>query len=547
MARLAARPTVQAPPVTLEDHRKLLIELSVHQAELEIQNEELMRSQGALEDANERFVDLYDFAPIGYFTVDRSGTLRGGNLRGARLFGADRETLPGRQLDGFFPSEARLDLAAFLAAVHLGKQPAPFELPAVGAGERPLWLRIEGVRSEFGAECRLAVSDVTEQRRVATEAAAVEGQLRQAQKIESIALLVGGVAHDLNNILTPIVAHAELALEGLPPGATAGDDLGQIRLAAGRAADLVQRLLVIGRKQAPGEPAPVSLGPLVKETLKFLRATLPATIELSARVDPTCGPVLADLSEVHQVILNLCTNAAYAMKKSGGVLSVAVERGGTALGGPTVRLLVSDTGGGIPEALLDRIFEPYFTTKPVGQGSGLGLAVVRGIVRDLHGEIHVRSREGEGTTFEVLLPELRTASAPAAAGESSVPRGAGEHVLVVDDEPAIVRVVTRILTALGYRATGVSGGAAALAAFEADRTGFDVLFTDFTMPRVTGLGLIDQLRLHRPGLPIVLATGHADGVDRHVAAEHGVAAFITKPFTTRLVAEAVHKALGEKR
>jgi len=407
--RAVARVNLKVPdgalPTSLEDLRRLLHELYVHQAELELQNEELVQARGELEVASEKYADLYDFAPVGYLTLDRAGVIRASNLRGASLLGVTRSTLPGNRLERFVRPEGRATLAAFIEAVFLGERPASCELPALGADDERRYLRVEGSLSDQGGECRLAVSDVTEQRRATDELARVEGEVRHAQ-IEAIGLLVGGLAHDLNNILTPIVAHAELAVGEVEVSSPAHDDLLQIRTAAGRAADLVQQLLVIGRRKKAGDLAPVDVGALAKETVTFLRASVPSTIDLRVHVDPGCGLVLADLSQIHQVLLNLCTNAAYAMSERGGVLAVTVEQAGEALGAPSLRLLVEDTGRGMSPALLARIFEPYFTTKPVGQGSGLGLAVVRGIVAELRGEITVRSKEGEGTTFEVLLPMM---------------------------------------------------------------------------------------------------------------------------------------------
>ena len=245
----------------------------------------------------------------------------------------------------------------------------------------------------------------------------LEAQLRQAQKMEAIGTLAEGIAHDFNNILTPVMAHADLALMQMNEHDPVREHVKELLTAAERAAELVRQILVISRKGIDGPPVPIPFGSLVNEVAILLRASLP-TIDIRVEVDPACGPVMGDVSQLHQMILNLCTNAGYAMREKGGTLSLSLDRTGDEQDGQWVRLTVRDTGEGIPPKVIGRIFEPYFTTKPVGKGSGLGLAIVHGIVTRFGGRIRVESTPGEGTRFEVSLPVF---SAQDASPRSSAP------------------------------------------------------------------------------------------------------------------------------
>lgn len=407
--RLRENPPKATPPQTAPDLTRLVHELQVHQVELELQNEELCRAKNALEASNARYADLYDFAPVGYFTLDREGLLLEANLRGAGLLGMERPRLAGRRFGDFVGAEARPAFAAFLADVFAGKGLETCEIPlAVGAG-RPLQVRIEAAVSRSGGECRAAVSDITDLKRAEAERARLEGRLREAQKMEAIGALVGGIAHDFNNLLAPVVTRAEMALRALGDQDPVRENIAQLLTAVLRAADLVRQILLIGGREQEGALVPVDLEPLVREAAACLRASLPATVDIRSQADPACGPVLGDPSQLRQVLRHLCENAGHALQETGGLLAISLDRAGGEREGGRVRLRVRDTGPGIPEKILGRIFEPYFTTKPVGEGSGLGLSVVYGIVSTLGGEVRVRSGNGEGTTFEVLLPEAAEA------------------------------------------------------------------------------------------------------------------------------------------
>lgn len=389
--------------------------------------------------------------------------------------------------------------------------------------------------------------DRTEQQAALAERARLEDHLRRSQRMEAIGTLAGGIAHDFNNILTPIMAHAELALRHLQGDEPLAESLKAILGAAVRAAQLVRQILDIGR-QEDQSVEPVHLRPMVEEIAGFLRASLPTTIDIRTELAAGGDLVLGNPSRLHQVLLNLCTNARDAMAARGGVLTLGLDRVAPhATSGETGRLRVSveDTGTGIPAELLDRIFDPYFTTKPRGKGTGLGLAVVQGIVRSLGGELRVQSAVGRGTRFEVLLPradEAVEAPLPRVGEEASV--AAGRRVLLVDDEPAVRDVMAKMLTVLGCEVTACAEGREALRLLRERPDAFDLLLTDSTMPGLTGPELIAEASVVCPGLPAILATGFTEGLSEQAAAEAGAQTLLQKPFTRATFMAALRAALG---
>ncbi len=377
-----------------------------------------------------------------------------------------------------------------------------------------------------------------------TDAKQLEQRLAQAQRLEALGTLAGGIAHDFNNILAAVVGHAELALMESGLQGRTRTHLDRILEASLRAGDVVRQILAFSR-HSTAERRPVRVTAVVREALALLRASIPSTVEIRTRPDEDCGTVYADPTEIHQVLMNLCTNAQYALRDTGGVLEVTLDcPDGLAPDlGPVVRLTVRDTGPGIAEDVLQRVFEPYFTTKPVGEGSGLGLAVVHGIVTELGGRISVTSRPGQGTAFEVLLP--RTAG-PEGRDRGREPVGGTERILLVDDEPQVLEVERSLLESLGYRVTAVDRCTAALELFRAAPDGFDLVLTDQTVPEMTGLELAREVLKIRPGQPVLLCTGHSDRVDEERVRAAGIRALLMKPFGTRVLAETVRAALEDE-
>lgn len=401
---------------------------------------------------------------------------------------------------------------------------------------------------------RNAIINYVSVARDVTHEVELEAQLRQAQKLEAIGTLAGGIAHDFNNMLSPILGYAELALMSVPEDGQVRHSLQEIHSAGKRASELVKQILAFSR-HSEQEKRLLSLGSIVSECMQLLRGSLPSTISIRLNLDE-CPSIMADPTQMHQVIMNLCTNAYHAMRDGGGVLTVGLKSttvtserphpGAELPPGTYVQLSITDTGQGIPGDTIERIFEPYFTTKRVGEGTGLGLATVHGIVRGHRGHVAVSSTTDEGTTFDVFLP---AAALPPASPATEAPAlelaGSLEHILLVDDEPAIVAMMTRGLEIRGYRVTGFTESPAALAAFEAAPKAFDVILTDQTMPAMTGLELARRALAVRPCVPIILTTGYSDSVNESVARRAGIREFLFKPASPKVIAEHLHRILRE--
>ncbi|MBN2192937.1 MAG: PAS domain S-box protein [Polyangiaceae bacterium] len=386
--------------------------------------------------------------------------------------------------------------------------------------------------------------DVSEQRRL-------ESFLQQAQKMEALGTLAGGIAHDFNNILGAVMGYTELALLALPRDSVVAGHLSEVLVAATRATELVRQILAFSRR-SDEEVRPIQIGPIVREAMKMLRASIPRTIEIRPEVATELGCVVADPTRIHQVLMNLCTNAAHAMRENGGLLTVEIED--TDVAEPTtaivpncppgayVRLTVRDTGHGIAPTHLDRIFDPYFTTKAKGVGTGLGLAVVHGIVESYGGVIGVKSQLDEGTTFDILLPRLAEATAVQNKASSLLPRGT-ERILVIDDEEALVAPMVLSLGRLGYRATGETNPNTALEMVRATPDAFDLVITDQTMQHMTGDRLAREVHAVRPDLPIVICTGFSETLTEERALALGASALLEKPVSLNTLAWIVRAVL----
>ena len=380
-----------------------------------------------------------------------------------------------------------------------------------------------------------------------------QSQLRQAQRIQSIGTLASGIAHDFNNVLVAVGGNAELASQGLPADHPAHKHLRRIEQATGRAADLVKRILAFSRRQQDSQRESVTLQPVVEEVLKLLRATLPASIEIRTRFDADAPSVLADSSQVHQMLMNLGTNAAHAMQERGGVIDVRLETVALDAGAATIapelregrylKLSVSDTGCGMDRATLEHIFEPFYTTKPAGQGTGLGLSVVHGIMKSHDAAITVDSQVGVGTTFHLYFPAVDWTLADAAPPPAADARGHGEHVLFVDDEEAIVHVATLLLRRLGYRVTGSGDAVQALDDFRSRPYEFAAVVTDLSMPGLSGVDLARWVHEIRPGVPIVLTSGYVRPEDIAAMRRLGAVDVIMKPSLVADLGPALHRLL----
>jgi PAS domain S-box-containing protein len=398
-------------------------------------------------------------------------------------------------------------------------------------------------------------NDITARKQVEVENERLEAQLRQSQKMEAMGTLAGGIAHDFNNILGAILGYGELAQRNLADASAMKRYLGQVMHAGGRGKALVERILAFSRSGI-GERVPVHVQSVVEETLDLLAASLTPQVRLEKRLEAGDAAVVGDATQLHQVVMNLCTNAMQAMDR-GGVLAVAMERiempgrrlltHGTLAASPYVRLTVNDTGPGIPSAVLERMFDPFFTTKGVGEGTGLGLSLVHAIVADLGGAIDVATKVGEGTTFAIWLPVVGDTGKPVAETTRELPRGNGEAIMIVDDERVLVNLAEETLAELGYEPAGFDSSVVALQAFRADPQRFALVLTDETMPELTGTELAREIRRLRPEIPIVLMSGYSGSRLTERARAVGVTEVLRKPLVSGDIAEPLARALNAGR
>ncbi len=395
--------------------------------------------------------------------------------------------------------------------------------------------------------------DFTEQARVEKERKRLEEKLQQAQKMEAIGTLAGGIAHDFNNILSSIMGYSELCLHEVRNNPKASRHAEQILKAADRARDLVQQILTFSRKAEP-EKNPLSLTPIIKEVVKFMRASLPTTIEIRLTMPETPHVIMADPSQMHQVLMNLCTNASHAMKESGGILEIGLRQveieSDAALfrtplpDGRYVELSVRDTGHGIPQQNLGKIFDPYFTTKQQGEGTGLGLSVVHGIVKDHNGEIRVYSEEGKGSHFLIYLPLVDREIEVGEHGKNKIiPPGRGETILFIDDEQMVVDVSSEMLADLGYRVLTETDPVTAIDLLKKDIRGIDIVITDKTMPHMTGFEVVKAVKKMSGDIPVILCSGFLTKSDLEKIAELNVDRVIVKPIQMSTLANAVRELL----
>jgi len=420
-----------------------------------------------------------------------------------------------------------------------------------------VWMEnsVKAMRDNSGAiDGMYGVSrDITERKIAEEEKTKLQSQLQHVQKMESIGTLAGGIAHDFNNMLGIIVGNTELAMDDVPEWNPARHNLEEIRIASMRARDVVKQIMAFSR-QSPREMKPVRISAIIKEFLKLLRSSIPRTIEIHQNISSESDTVRADPTQINQVLINLCTNAAHAMGEKGGVLEVSLKNiemdKGSAIHyhdlspGKYIRLTVSDTGHGIEPKIMERIFDPYFTTKGVGEGSGMGLSVVHGIVKSHGGYFLVDSELGKGTTFQVFFPYIEDEPEPEIKIAIEIPMGK-ERILFVDDEKAMVDAIQPMIERLGYKVNSRTSSIEALETFRANPDRFDLIITDFTMPNMTGMELAKELLKLRSDIPIILCTGYSEYINEAKAKASGIRVFLTKPVVLGDIARTIRKVLDD--
>jgi PAS domain S-box-containing protein len=513
--------------------------------------EELKQSQGFLQAIIENIPDMIFVKEVEDLRFIKF------NKAGEELLGYSREELLGKSDYDLFP-EAEADFYTrkdreVLSSCQVLEIPEE-TIQTRHRGQRILCTRKIPILDDKGKPQYLlgASEDITEKVDLRQKEKKLEAQLRQLQKMEAIGTLAGGIAHDFNNILVPILGYTELVMAQLDRNSRSYENLGAVLSAAERAKDLVKQILTFSRKSEL-ELKPLRLQPLIKETVKFLRSSLPSTIEIHQSVSDDCGAIMADSTQMQQVIMNLCTNAYHSMRDQGGVLELSLKSVDLSPmdldqfpemeAGRYLQLSVHDTGAGMTENVIERIFEPYFTTKEHGEGTGLGLSVVHGIVRSCGGSIKVYSEIGKGTAFDIFLPTVKVAPL-AEKSHARPPLSSGsERILLVDDEQQIVRMMQQMLENLGYSVVAFTSSLEALAFFEQHAVDFDLVISDLTMPKITGPELARKLLEIREGAKILLCTGFSEGISKEKANALGIKGIVRKPITMGDLAVAVRTVL----
>jgi len=528
----------------------LLLTLVLRQLKRREQAEASLRVQTALLD------ELFESAPEAIVMLDREQRVMRVNREFTRMFGLSPEQASGRPLiELIVPDELKADTRRAALAVR-------------GGGHTSI--ETERVRSDGGrvhvSELRAPIAvpgtsiagfaiyrDITERRLAEAERTKLESRLRQAEKLEAIGTMAGGIAHDFSSILTAILGYGEMARNAAPESGVIRRYVTNVLAAANRAKALVDQILAYSRTTR-GKHSVVNPRVVVQETLGLIRALLPVNVKLDVQLSTTRTTVIADPTQIHQLVMNLCTNAVQAMR-SGGTLSLTLDTvdtpqdcelsHGLLAAGHYVRLSVRDTGCGMESDVLEHIFEPFFTTKEPGRGTGLGLALVQGIVSELGGAIDVASQPGAGSAFHLYLPRSDEVAIGTLGTVLSLSKGAGERVLLVEDERPLMLLAEEMLAALGYEPAGFTRPSDALDEFQADPSRFDVVIVDYLMPEMTGTELTKQLRGMRADMPIILMSGYEGPVLLQEAFSAGIEHVITKPLALQQLAETIARALAQ--
>jgi len=550
-----------APP---EEVGRLLHELRVHQIELEMQNDELRKSQLEIEASRVRYFNLYDMAPVGYFTVSEKGVILEANLRGAQLLDVGRNRLARQSLTRYIvPEDQDIYYLHRKRLLETGVRQV-CELRMCRQDGSPFWGRLEMGAARDGENgppvCRTIVSDITENKRVEEEKRNLELQVQRVQKLESLGVLAGGIAHDFNNLLMVVLGHAEIAIQEIPPKYAVRENLAEITTAAQRAAELSQQMLLYAGRAAFALER-VELRELVEKMAHLLQTAIPKTAVLTLHLERGLPPVEADPGQIRQIVMNLVINASEAIGDRSGTITVSLgatrcdeeylrmtELHDHVAPGLYVHLEVTDTGIGMDAETRSRIFEPFFTTKFAGRG--LGLAAVLGIVRAHKGALKLYSEPGKGTTFKILLPALEDAEEGARTNASSSSpqadwRGKGT-ILLVDDEGSLIDLGTRMLEHLGFSVLTAADGLQAVKLYRDRGKEIDLVLMDLTMPHMDGAKAFDELRRLNPDIRVVVASGysHEDVVSSFAGKD--IDGILQKPYTIAKLRETLSGLLPKR-
>ncbi len=524
-----------------------------------LSTELLSHSEDELAHRTELLETVIETAPLPIFTLDSDGFVRSWNPACERTFGWPAEEAVGRRLPTV-PESSLEEFARLRRRVLSGDSFTGLELERVRKDGTPVTISLSAAPITVGQDeprRTLAIAeDITGRKQLEAERAKQLDQIRTAQKMESLGTLAGGIAHDFNNILTAVLGHAELASMSRQADTELVDHLREITKGAKRATDLIGQILKFSR-QTEGELIPMRVTPIVKEAVKLLSASVPANVNIKGNWDIRTGSILADATQIHQVIMNLCTNAVHALGEAGGTItinlkdvelepdsSLVVTHPGITPGRHVV-LEISDTGHGIRPGDLSKIFEPYFTTKPAWRGTGLGLSVVHGIIRAHGGEITVESEVGVGTTFSCYFRRVDETAVTAEPRRTPL-HGNGQKILFVDDELPIVDLVENSLSRLGYSVVATSAPVQALRLFQSEPDTFDVVISDYSMPEMTGTELGRRLLETRKDIPVIICTRYSEYLTEENVKQMGFRVLLMKPLIISEITHCIHSVLQEE-
>ena len=511
------------------------------------------KAEVLLRKSEEKYRNLIELAQEGIWVIDKDNNTTFVNPSMAKMLGYTPDEMIGKSLFYFMNKHGRAMADKNLERRRKGiKELHDFEFMKKDGDRIFTTMETAPIQDEAGnyMGAIAGIIDITERKQAEEALRESESKLRQSQKMESIGTLAGGIAHEFNNILGIIIGNTELAIDDVPEWNPAKESLKEIRKASMRAKDVVRHILSFARK-TPAQRKPIQISTVVRESLKLMRASIPTTIEIRQNIACESEMILADPTEVNQILMNLCTNSVHALSDETGVLEVNLENEelrmkNEELGldpGRYVKLTVKDTGSGIEPENMDRIFDPYFTTKDIGEGTGMGLAVTYGIIKKHDGAIKASSELGKGTIIEVLFPLIDEGAEPEVEEEPQVLPTGTERILIVDDEPSLARMVSQMLKRLGYEVVALLNPKEALELFISEPTRFDLVISDMAMPQMAGDLLAQELMKIRNDVPVILCTGHSARIDEDRAKELGLAAYAMKPLVMRSFAITVRKVL----